>query len=550
MNKTDVLIIGAGGAGLVAALNAHAKGVSVKVITKEYPTRSQTCMAQGGINAALGNAGEDSVEAHIKNTLKSAHGIASEEAIRLLCKEAPEAVEWLDSIGVCFSRTKDAKIAQRTLGGASAPRACYAQDYTGLKILHTLYDRCLACGIEILNERFLLDVVTNENSVCGVSVLNIRSGEIEIFESKSVILATGGYSRIYDKHSTNSTATTGDGLACAIRAGARVSDMEFVQFHPTALKGSSILISESARGAGGHLLNSKGERFVNELLPRDEVARAIHNEMAKGENIFLDIRHLGEEFIEEELPQERKLAKLYENIDPVHDLIPIKPVAHYTMGGIEVDKNSSTIVKGLYAVGECANHRVHGANRLGGNSLLELIVFGKQAGESAAEFALSSEAEASVPSGVDELIGSDDLSSLIAEAEALVPSGADELIGSDDLSSPAEIDFYRIREELGNMFYKDVGISRDKTTLQNSLKIVKEYISQLPKMGVKDNSKIYNTNLIEFLEFKNMLELSRLVLKGAISREESRGAHFRSDFPQEDDKFKMHTIVDKNGVVS
>ena len=538
MNKTDVLIIGAGGAGLVAALNAHAKGVSVKVITKEYPTRSQTCMAQGGINAALGNAGEDSVEAHIKNTLKSAHSIASEEAIRLLCEEAPEAVEWLDSIGVCFSRTKDAKIAQRTLGGASAPRACYAQDYTGLKILHTLYDRCLACGIEILNERFLLDIITNENNVCGVSVLNIRSGEIENFESKSVILATGGYSRIYDKHSTNSTATTGDGLACAIRAGARVSDMEFVQFHPTALKGSSILISESARGAGGYLLNSKSERFVNELLPRDEVARAIHNEMAKGENIFLDIRHLGEEFIEEELPQERKLAKLYENVDPVYDLVPIKPVAHYTMGGIEVDKNSSTIVKGLYAAGECANHRVHGANRLGGNSLLELIVFGKQAGESAAEFALSlpiAEAEASVPRGVDSFFGSDDLSSPIAEAKASVPR---------------EIDFYRVREELGNIFYKDVGISRDEITLQNSLKIVKEYISQLPKMGVNDNSKIYNTNLIEFLEFKNMLELSRLVLKGAISRQESRGAHFRSDFPQEDDKFKMHTIVDKNGVVS
>jgi len=530
MNKTDVLIIGAGGAGLVAALNAHAKGVNVKVITKEYPTRSQTCMAQGGINAALGNAGEDSVEDHIQNTLKSAKAIASEAAIRLLCERAPSAVEWLDSIGVCFSRTKEAKIAQRTLGGASAPRACYAQDYTGLKILHTLYDRCLACGIEILNERFLLDVITNENRVSGVSVLNIRSGEEELYEAKSVILATGGYSRIYDKHSTNSTATTGDGLACAIRSGARVSDMEFVQFHPTALKGSSILISESARGAGGYLLNSKGERFVNELLPRDEVARAIHNEMAKGEDIFLDIRHLGEEFIEEELPQERKLAKLYENVDPVYDLVPIKPVAHYTMGGIEVDKNSSTIVEGLYAAGECANHRVHGANRLGGNSLLELIVFGKQAGESAAEFALNCKSKDSSAGAWE------------PESSKLVPR-----LLQDNSHA---IDFYKIKEELGDMFYKDVGISRDKTTLENSLKIVKDYIAKLPLMGVSDNSKIYNTNLVEFLEFKNMLELARLVLKGAISRQESRGAHYRSDFPQEDDKFKMHTIVDKNGVVS
>ncbi len=520
----DVLIIGAGGAGLVAALHAHKAGAKVLVLTKEYPTRAQTCMAQGGINAALGNAGEDSVEAHIKNTLKSAHSIANEKAIRLLCEEAPDAVEWLDSIGVCFSRTSDAKIAQRTLGGASAPRACYAQDYTGLKILHTLYDRCVAEGIEILNERFLLDLLVAENQVYGAKVLNIRSGKMEVYKAKSVILATGGYSRIYDKNSTNSTATTGDGLACAIRGGARVSDMEFVQFHPTALKNSSILISESARGAGGYLLNSKGKRFVNELLPRDEVARAIHNEMAKGEEIFLDIRHLGEAFIDEELPQERKLAKLYENIDPVHDLIPIKPVAHYTMGGIEVDAKSSTIVKGLYAAGECANHRVHGANRLGGNSLLELIVFGKQAGKSAAEFALNASYQE-----IDD-------KELVSRIE--------------DINTDSEIDFYKIKEQLGELFYKNVGISRDGKILKTTLEQVEAFISKLPLMGVSDNSQVYNTNRVEFLEFKNMLELSRLVLMGAISRQESRGAHYREDFPAEDEKFEMHTIVDKNGVVS
>ncbi|WP_455757194.1 FAD-dependent oxidoreductase [Sulfurimonas sp.] len=522
MNKSDVLIIGAGGAGLVAALNAYESGAKVRVITKEYPTRSQTCMAQGGINAALGNAGEDSVEAHVQNTLKSAKEIANEEAIRVLCESAPKAVKWLDAIGVCFSRTKDAKIAQRTLGGASTPRACYAQDYTGLKILHTLYDRCLACGIEILNERFLLDILTNQDSVCGVKALNIRSGEEEIYESGSVIIATGGYSRVYDKYSTNSSATTGDGVVCAIEAGARVSDMEFVQFHPTALKGSSILISESARGAGGYLVNGEGDRFVNELLPRDEVARAIHNEIAKGEDIFLDIRHLGEEFIDEELPQERKLAKLYENVDPVYDLVPIKPVAHYTMGGIEVDKNSSTIVKGLYACGECANHRVHGANRLGGNSLLELIVFGKQAGANAAEFALSRE---------DTLF--------VQEQKA-----------QTEQEYKNEVDFYKIREELGEMFYKNVGISREKSTLEDTLKKVEEFIFKLPLMGVSDKSKIYNTNYVEFLEFKNMLALSRLILTGAISRDESRGAHFRVDKPNEDDRFKMHTIIDKDGVVS
>lgn len=522
MKKSDVLIIGAGGAGLVAALHAKEQGASVRVLTKEYATRSQTCMAQGGINAALGNAGEDSVEAHVQNTLKSANGIANEEAIRHLCENAPAAVAWLDSIGVCFSRTKDAKIAQRTLGGASASRACYTQDYTGLKILHTLYDRCQASEIEILNEKFLLDIMTSEEGVCGVSVLDIRSGEIEVYEASSVILATGGYSRIYAKHSTNSSATTGDGLACAIRAGARVSDMEFVQFHPTALKNSSILISESARGAGGYLLNSKGERFVDELLPRDKVARAIDKEMKKGEDVFLDIRHLGEAFIDEELPQERKLAKLYENIDPVHDLIPIKPVAHYTMGGVEVDSSSSTLVKGLYAAGECANHRVHGANRLGGNSLLELIVFGKQAGENAAKYALTH------------------------------TSSCKALSTTFTLENPHtnEIDFYSVREKLGDMFYTSVGILRDKETLTSSLEEVEKYISELPLMGVSDASKIYNTNQIEFLEFKNMLELSRLILGAALSRNESRGAHFRTDKPETNEAFAMHTIVDKNGVVS
>ena len=518
--RSDVLIIGAGGAGLVAALHAHEAGASVRVITKEYPTRSQTCMAQGGINAALGNAGEDSVEAHIQNTLKSAHSIASQTAIELLCKEAPNAVEWLDSIGVCFSRTSESKIAQRTLGGASAPRACYAQDYTGLKILHTLYDRCQEAGIEILSEKFLLDILTDEEGVYGASVLDIRSGDLETYTARAVVVATGGFSRIYDKHSTNSTASTGDGIAAAMRAGARVSDMEFVQFHPTALKNSSILISESARGAGGYLLNSKGERFTDELKPRDEVARAIHNEMQSGEEIFLDIRHLGETFIDEELPQERKLAKLYENIDPVFDLIPIKPVAHYTMGGIEVDAKSSSIVKGLYAAGECANHRVHGANRLGGNSLLELIVFGKQAGVNAAEFAKNSKK-----------------SSSNVVKEPLVSS------------SNVEIDFYSAREELGDIFYKNVGILREKKSLESTLNVVNEYIAKLPLMGAEDNSKLYNTNKIEFLEFKNSLELSRLVLVGAIARKESRGAHFRADFPKESELFEMHTIIDRDGVV-
>jgi succinate dehydrogenase / fumarate reductase flavoprotein subunit len=497
--KTDVVIIGAGGAGLSAAIAAKEEGVDdVVVLTKEYPTRSQTCMAQGGINAALGNVEDDSIEAHIQNTLKSAHGLANEETVRFMCSQAPSTVAWLDSIGVCFSRTADAKIAQRRLGGASAPRACYAQDYTGLKILHTLYDKALSLGIEMKSEKILLELLQDESGVvCGALMLDLRSGQKESYFAKSVILATGGYSRIYGKNSTNSTKATGDGIAVAKRAGAKLLHMEFVQFHPTGLKNSSILISESARGEGGYILNSKGERFTNELAPRDEVSRAIDAEIKKGEDIFLDIRHLGEVFIDEGLPQERKLAKLYENVDPVHDLIPIKPVAHYTMGGIEVDNNSQTSIEGLYACGECSNHRVHGANRLGGNSLLEIVVFGKEAGRSAAKRAKSMESHA-------------------------VASPKDTFLEQEFTK---EIDFYSMREKMGDLLYNKVGIVRSEKQLREALAFVKEAKEILPQMGAKDTSQRYNTNLAEFLEFRNMLDVAEVVIDAAIARKESVGAH-------------------------
>ena len=331
LKMIDVLIIGAGGAGLVSAIHAKQAGASVQVICQKTPTRSQTSMAQGGINAALNHHNDDdSVEAHISDTLKSSHGIGSLEAIEKLCTEGIDAIKWLDEIGVPFSRDENAKIAQRRLGGASGIRACYAQDYSGLKILHTLYDYANKLGIEFIDEHFLLNFIThqdeNSKQIAGATFINLKNGDAEAYYAKTVIVATGGYSRVYHKHSTNATGSTGDGIAAAIRAGAHLSDMEFVQFHPTGLKNSSILISESARGAGGYLVNSKGERFTNELLPRDELSRAILTEIEKGEDIYLDIRHLGEAFINEELPQERKLAKLYENIDPVTDLIPIKPV--------------------------------------------------------------------------------------------------------------------------------------------------------------------------------------------------------------------------------
>lgn len=525
----DILIIGAGGAALAAALFAKEKNrdISISVITKETPTRAQTSMAQGGINAPLNhNSDNDSVESHIKDTKKSAHGLASDEAITKLCSEAQSAIEWLDKLGVTFNRNESSQVAQRQLGGASSARACYAQDYTGLKILHTLYDNCNKKGIEMLEHRFLLNLITQKDEngnkyICGATFYNLHSGDVEAHYAKTVILATGGYSRVYQKHSTNSTASTGDGIAAAIRAGATLSDMEFIQFHPTGLKNSSILISESARGAGGYLLNSKGERFTDELLPRDMLSRAIHAEMQKGEDIFLDIRHLGEEFIKHELPQEKKLAQIYEDIDVVNELIPIKPVAHYTMGGIQVDSHSQTDVSNLYAIGECANRSVHGANRLGGNSLLELIVFAKEAAEHACENATSIK-----PFDVTNNQVSKDINFI-----------------NGVMHFTNQIDFYEKRSLLGNIFYNNIGIVRDDMSMKAVLAAVHQMQKELPFMGVQDKSRHFNTNLCEFIEFGNMLELAEIITINAISRVESRGAHYRSDAPKEvDENFKAHTI--------
>jgi len=519
----DVLIIGGGSAGLASALSAVENGAKVAVLGKTYPTRSQTSMAQGGINAALGNVGEDSIEAHIKDTLKSAHSLGDEVMIRRLCEKAPSAIFWLDSLGTPFSRLQDGKVAQRKLGGTSGKRACYAQDFTGLKILHTLYDAGLKADITFLNEYFLLNFIVEDGRAVGITAIEMKSGEIKAIKAKSIIIATGGYAGLYRGFTTNSTSVTGDGIASAIRAGCELSDMEFIQFHPTALKKSSILIGESARGEGGYLVNGRGERFVDELKPRDVVAKAIWEQIENGEEVFLDIRHLGEAFIEENLPQERKLAKLYEGIDPVTELIPIKPVAHYTMGGIDVNHQHQTKVEGLFAVGECANSYVHGANRLGGNSLLETIVFGREAGENAAKFA-KQHGEADISSSNQLEKDRNYISSILQQTN--------------------QINFYDRWSHLGEDFYKNSGILRNEMGLNELLNTIQQIKKELPLMGVSDKSKEYNTNLFEFIEFNNMVELSEVVVLSAIRRKESRGAHQREDFPNEDnDKFKgMHSI--------
>lgn len=517
-----VLIIGGGGAGLVSALSAQESGAEVIVVSKSLPTRSQTSMAQGGMNAVLG--GEDSIAQHIADTMRSSAGLGDEGRIAFLCENAPEAVRWCNAMGLPFSRDEEGEIARRRLGGASAPRACHAQDYTGLKLLHTLYDQCLKAGVTFVNERFLLNLIVDEetNRAIGATFLDIAGGEVEEIRADAVILATGGYGAIYGKHSTNAVGSSGDGLAAAVRAGARLADMEFVQFHPTALKGSSILISESARGAGGYLLDAKGNRFTDELAPRDVVARAIHEEMGKSGAVYLDIRHLGEAFIDHELPQERRLAQIYEGIDPVNELIPIKPSAHYSMGGIEVNESCMTSVSGLFAVGECANHKTHGANRLGGNSLLELVVFGRHCGKESAGYAANHPAP------------------LVQNMQL----AKDTNFIRGVMYFTNQIDFYQKQEMLANIFYNNVGLVREDMGLKAVLGAIRQMQKELPFMGPRDKSKVCNTNLVEFIEFGNKVELAEIIVVSAISRAESRGAHYRGDIPERNDTmFGAHTIT-------
>ena len=523
----DVLIIGSGGAGLTAALSAKDVGATVLVAGKAYPTNSQTSMAQGGMNAALSNAGDDTVDAHIADTIRSARGLCDEKMVQTMCADAPHAIAWLDSIGVPFSRVETEEtgiktVAQRQMGGASAKRACYAQDYTGLKILHTLYDTCLKHDIDFLDEHYLLSLVVEEETVKGATFLDIRTGEVKQIDAKSIIVATGGYGGLYHNYTTNMTGASGDGIAAVLRAGGAVSDMEFVQFHPTALKRSSILISESARGEGGYLVNNKGERFIDELKPRDVVARAIFEQFKQGDEVFLDVRHLGVEKLMELLPQEVALCKLHENVDPATQLIPIKPVAHYSMGGIDVDHTMAVDgIKGCFAVGECSNAKVHGANRLGGNSLLEITAFGKRAGESAYKYA----SLASIKPASDTQLQQDKnyLENLYSK-------------------TPTE-NFYDKREALGKLFYEKVGIVRNNASLNEALVYIIDTQEALGNMGIADKSKTNNTNLTDFLEFANALLLSSTIVSAAIARDESRGAHYKEEFAElDDEKFKNHIV--------
>lgn len=534
INQHDVIIIGGGLAGLRAAVEACDCGADVALVSKVYPLRSHSVAAQGGINAALGNSPEakdDTWEKHAFDTIKGSVYLADQDAVEVLCREAPKIVLELEHWGTVFSRDEEDRIAQRPFGGAGVPRTCYAADRTGHNLLNTLFEQANSRGITFYNEYFVTSLVVDEKRCHGCIALDIHSGELNGFVSQSLILATGGYGMIYD-HSTNSLINTGDGMALALNAGAQMKDMEFVQFHPTTLYGSNILISEGARGEGAYLVNAEGERFMDryapkamELAPRDIVARSIMREIAAGRGfdggyVHLDLRHLGADKINERLPGIRQIAMDFANLDPVEVPIPVQPGQHYSMGGIDVDLDGETGINGLYAAGECACISVHGANRLGGNSLLDTLVFGKRAGAKASNG--KNGADISVVKNI-----------ILRENNRI----------QDLLNSKGE-DFAPLMRDMKKTMFDRYGIFRDENSMNHGLQGINRLKQRFKQVAVKGSGKVFNQTLVRVLELGYMLDIAETVALSAIKRKESRGSHFRTDYPdRSDDKYLKHTII-------
>jgi succinate dehydrogenase / fumarate reductase flavoprotein subunit len=546
----DAVIVGAGIAGLQAALRCAGKH-SVAVVSKVHPVRSHSGAAQGGIAASLANCAQDKWEWHMFDSVRGSDFLADQDVVELLCAGAQETVIGLERLGVPFSRTAQGSIMQRTFGGhttnfGSSPalRACYAADRTGHAILSTLWDQCRCKNVHFYSEYFLLSLDLRDNRCEGISVWNITDGGVHIFHARAVLLSTGGYARVFTP-STNALINTGDGQAAVLRAGLPLQDMEFVQFHPTSLYDKGILLSESARSEGGYLLNGLGERFLSayapktmELSTRDVVTRAIHTEIKNGRGIngkdfvYLDVRHLGTKAINEKLPQMREICIKFSNNDPVHDLVPVQPAAHYSMGGIPItsacevvsDKNK-TPVTGLYAAGECGCSSVHGANRLGCNSLLEAAFFGKHAGESILSFLERH------PASPDKTGTATD--NLSREAALFSGKGKGEPVAD-------------IRDSLQKSMMDKCGIFRDESTLKSLLERLRDLRLRYDEIKLSDVSLRYNLDFIETLELGNMLDNAEAVAASALGRTETRGAHARTDFPVRNDKeWLRHTLVRK-----
>ncbi len=542
IEKYDVVIVGAGLAGCAAARECQKSGLKTVVLTKLHPLRSHSGAAQGGINAALS---EEDTSLHEFDTVKGSDYIGDQDAIELMCKSAPETIRWIERMGAVFSRDEDGKIAQRPFGGQSKPRACYAKDRTGLTLLQTIYEQARREGVTFLDEWYVCDIIYKDSKVSGVIAYNLRDMEFRVFNARAVMFATGGYARSYQINS-NALANTGDGLSIVARHGLPLEDMEFVQFHPTGLSGTGILISEAARGEGGILYNSLGERFMSkyapqkmELASRDVVSRAITKEVMEGrgvgpkkDSVFIDLTHLGEEAINAKLPELRDLAITFLGLEMVKEPILIQATAHYSMGGIPTDigghvrKNPNELVEGFYAAGECACVSVHGANRLGANSVLEALFFGRHVGQQIASEAGSisfREAKA------------DDAKIAVSEVEATLHSKGQESVTT-------------IRNELQNSMTLNAGVFRTHKSLESQVEILKGLKARYKNIAIMDKYKTFNTELQEAIELGHMLDFSMFIVEGAINRKESRGAHFRDDYTERDDEnFLKHTFAYQEG---
>jgi succinate dehydrogenase / fumarate reductase, flavoprotein subunit len=531
--KHDVLVVGAGCAGMRAAIEAHDAGADVALISKIHPVRSHSGAAEGGINAALGNASEDNPEKHAFDTVKGSDYLGDQDAIEVLCNEAPGDVYQLEHWGAVFSRTEDGRIAQRPFGAAGEPRTAYAADITGHVLVHVLYEQLMKRELQVYEEWFAWQLVIDDDRCQGVIAWDLLNGGLKTIGAKTVILTTGGAGRLY-VGTTNAYACTGDGMAMALRAGVALKDMEMMQFHPTTLAPTGVLITEGARGEGAYLLNADGERFLKryapnamELASRDVISRAEQTEIDEGRgvhgNVLLDLRHLGAEKIIERLHGTRELSMVFAGVDPIHEPIPVRPGAHYHMGGVDTDLDGKTTLEGLYAAGECACVSVHGANRLGGNALMETITYGKRSGKHAAEWALTHTTVA-VPPAVE------------ADAERKLKKLLDRTKGERP---------WKIRNELAETMHENFGVFRREKDMRKQGELVDALRERYKRVVVDDKGDVFNNDLTQALELEFLLELADCMVVSGLARKESRGAHARPyDYPDRDDEHYMkHTIV-------
>jgi succinate dehydrogenase / fumarate reductase flavoprotein subunit len=531
--KHDVLIVGAGCAGMRAAIEAFDAGADVAVISKIHPTRSHSGAAEGGINAALGNASEDDPEKHAFDTVKGSDYLGDQDAIQALCDDAPGDVYELEHWGAVFSRTEDGRIAQRPFGAAGEPRTAYAADITGHVLVHVLYEQMMKRDVRAYEEWFAWKLVEADGRCQGVICWDLLNGGLKLVGAKTVILCTGGAGRLYTG-TTNAYSCTGDGMAMALRLGVPLKDMEMMQFHPTTLSPSGVLITEGCRGEGAYLLNSEGERFLKnyapnamELASRDVISRAEQIEIDEGRgvngNVLLDLRHLGADRIIERLHGTRELSMVFAGVDPIHEPIPVRPGSHYHMGGVDTDLVGKTSLEGLYAAGECACVSVHGANRLGGNALMETVTFGRRAGRAAAEWALANTVVAPPEAA-------------LADAERELG----ELLGRTEGERP-----HAVRDEMASSMHENFGVFRREEQMREQGEIIAGLRERYGRIVVEDKGDVFNNDLTQALELGFLLELAACMVEAGLARKESRGAHARPyDYPERDDaNFMKHTLV-------